>query len=168
MFFYCSENVSGLIFWRRRDRDFSSFSFASSQITEYPAPVVQIFRNHQEAVGTVENLRLRLADGRELVDRVENLLLDAAPAVELRFRYRLVDDIIHALRAAVAIRDRTAEHIPLCVEQYEIHTPRIDADARRDTLQALALPKARDNFVEQAVEIPAKMAVALFQPFWNR
>ena len=69
-----------------------------------------------------------LFDRHELVDRIENLFLDAVASVEFRFADDLIDIGVNALRAAVAISNRVAEDFVVLVEQDEINAPRVNAD----------------------------------------
>ena len=127
-------------------------------------PVMQVIRDEQQVLRLLEQLRLLLLHGKKLVNRVENLLLDAGARVELLLGEDFEQLFVHAVGAVVAVAHRVAQAAAVPADQHEVHRPRVDAHGRRDLSDFGAVRKALHDLIEQAVHIPAAAAALLFRP----
>ena len=123
-------------------------------------PPVEVVGNREQALGARELVGVLLAEGHELVDRVERLTLDARAPVQLLGGDGDVDELGDALRASIAIRDGVADELALAVEQHEVAAPGVDADGqRRCPRRRVAGPESRDDLVCQRLDVPAVVTV---------
>ena len=71
----------------------------------------------------------------QLEDRVDRHRLDSGHRIELLAAHTLVDTLIHAVRAPVAIMERQTEQVRGAVEQAVIASPGVDPDAAQRPLR---------------------------------
>ncbi len=122
---------------------------------------MEVIGQEKQSRRPLERLRLLLLRRGELVDRVERQFLDAGPRVELVMRDQAVNLFIDAVRAVVAVAVSLRGEVPLRVEERVVDAPCIDCHARRDLSELGALLHAVQDLPEQALRVPAAVAVLL-------
>ena len=98
--------------------------------------------------------------GKQLVERVEGLALNAGAGIDLGRVHDLVGNLVDTVGTCVAIGDRVADDLVMLVEQYKVDAPGIDTDSGR-SLSGLVLDgtQTRDDVVKQSLDIPAIVSV---------
>ena len=122
---------------------------------------VEIIRDHQDCFRLFQIFRMGLFYSHELIDRVEDLFLDACPCIQVILRNNFIHFLIHALCAAVAVSHRIAKNVIVLVEENIIHTPCIDTHGNRDLADLLTLFETVFDLRDQALYIPAQRSVLI-------
>ena len=120
---------------------------------------MEIVRNHQHGLRLCKVLGMLFLYCHQLIDRVENLLLNAGSGVEILGRDQLVNLLVHSLGAAVTVGHRIAQHLILLVQQHKVHTPGIDSQAGRNLVLFRALLHTVFDLGEKLLQIPAEVSV---------
>ena len=126
--------------------------------------VVEIVGDHQQASGPGQLVRVFGLKGRQLVDGVEALLLDAGVCVQLRRRDQALHHGVHPLGTAVPVRHRVPQQPSFRVQQHKVHRPGVDADGGRDLSTHAAGLQPRQDPLPQQLQIPAVVAVSAHLP----
>ena len=124
--------------------------------------IVKIVRDHQHCLSPLELLRMFFLKSHELVDRVEELLLDAGARVELLRGNDFVHKFVGFFGAAVSVGDGVADRISVLVDQDEIYGPGVNADGLRYFASLFAGLKTSENSAPEIVHIPAVVAVLVY------
>ena len=114
--------------------------------------IVQIFGQEQHFLRGIQ--LSCFAQGGQLIDGIKRLLLDTCAGIQRFLIDDAADDFIHALRAAVAIAYRVAQHASLRVQQHKVHAPGVDGYAARGDSLRLRCAQAVQDFGKQPVDIP--------------
>ena len=122
---------------------------------------VKIVRDHQDRLRLFQIFRMGLFHRHELIDRIEDLLLDAGPRIQIILRDHFIDFLIHSLCAAVTVSDRIAQDMVILIEQHVIHAPGINSHRYRDLADLFTLLQSVFDLGDQAVHIPAKRTVLI-------
>ena len=109
----------------------------------------------------LELLRMFFLQGHELVDRVEELLLDAHLFVEELCGDGFIYDRVHALCAPVVVGDRVADKLVIFIEKDKIDGPGVDADRLRDLPERFQGLEATEDSGPEVVHVPAVMPVLM-------
>ena len=100
-----------------------------------------------------------LLERRELVDRVEDRLLDAAAGIQLLERDHGIDILRHSVRALVPVGDGVADRQPASIDENEVHAPCVDADSLRRLARIRRRLAAGEHMTRQRLDVPAVVPV---------
>ena len=91
--------------------------------------VVEVVGDHQERFGGGELFGVFVFQRRQLIRRVEGLVLDARAGVMLgKGQPGGGQCVAHALGALVAVGDGIAQALAVLVQQHKVHGPGVNAD----------------------------------------
>ena len=122
---------------------------------------VEVIRQHQKIPGLFQTGRLQDPVGRQLIDGVEGLLLDASSFVQIALTDAVGNDLIHTFGPAVAVSIAGADRFIVCVQQAVIDRPGIDPHGAGDLAQKAALFHTFQNRGKQGIGIPDPMGLSV-------